>query len=216
MSNSDSFIDEVSQEVRRDRFYGLARRYGWIAILAVVLIVAAAAFVEWRGASREAAARGLGDRMLAAVQAEAPQSRIAALSEVQASGAAEALRAYALAAQLAETDAEAAGDVLLAVIDDAEVPQLYRDLAVIKLVLIPDYGLLSDQKLARLEPLTAPGAPFRLSALEQTAILHAERGEREAALEVLETIASDVAASADRRTRAQELIVALGGLPDAG
>ena len=36
MSETDSFIDEVNEEVRRDRLYGALRRYGWIAILAVL------------------------------------------------------------------------------------------------------------------------------------------------------------------------------------
>ena len=36
MSDTDSFIDEVNEEVRRDRLYHLLRRYGWIAALAIV------------------------------------------------------------------------------------------------------------------------------------------------------------------------------------
>ncbi len=48
MSDTDSFIDEVSEEVRRDRLYATFRRYGWIAILAVLLLVAGATWNEWR------------------------------------------------------------------------------------------------------------------------------------------------------------------------
>ena len=39
MSETDSFIDEVNEEVRRDRLYAALRRYGWIAIVAVLAIV---------------------------------------------------------------------------------------------------------------------------------------------------------------------------------
>ena len=39
MSNNDSFIDEVNDEVRRDRLYGMVRRYGWIAVVLIALIV---------------------------------------------------------------------------------------------------------------------------------------------------------------------------------
>ena len=38
MSDTDSFIEEVTEEVRRDRLYGLLRRYGWIAALVIILI----------------------------------------------------------------------------------------------------------------------------------------------------------------------------------
>ena len=36
MSNPDSFIDEVTEEVRRDRLFAMFRKYGWIGV-AIVL-----------------------------------------------------------------------------------------------------------------------------------------------------------------------------------
>ncbi len=36
MSNNDSFIDEVNEEVRRDKLYALFRKYGWIGVVAVL------------------------------------------------------------------------------------------------------------------------------------------------------------------------------------
>ena len=44
MSDTDSFIDEVSEEVRRDRLFVLMRKWGWIPILLVVLLVGGATF----------------------------------------------------------------------------------------------------------------------------------------------------------------------------
>ena len=38
MSDTDSFIDEVSEEVRRDKLFGYIRKYGWIAITSVLLL----------------------------------------------------------------------------------------------------------------------------------------------------------------------------------
>ena len=42
MSDSDSFIDEVTEEVRRDRLFGYFRRYGWIAAVVIVVVVGGA------------------------------------------------------------------------------------------------------------------------------------------------------------------------------
>ena len=56
MSDTDSFINEVNDEVRRDRLYGYLQRYGWIAILVVVLIVVGAAWSEYRKAQTRARA----------------------------------------------------------------------------------------------------------------------------------------------------------------
>ena len=41
MSDTDSFLQEVSEELRRDRLYRNIRKYGWIAILLVIVIVGA-------------------------------------------------------------------------------------------------------------------------------------------------------------------------------
>ena len=53
MSDTDSFIEEVSEEVRRDRLFRLFRKYAWLAILLVVLIVAGAALNEYRKITKQ-------------------------------------------------------------------------------------------------------------------------------------------------------------------
>ena len=50
MSNTDSFIEEVTDEVRRDKLYAALRKYGWIGILAVAAIVGGAAYSEYNKA----------------------------------------------------------------------------------------------------------------------------------------------------------------------
>ena len=51
MSETDSFIEEVAEEVRRDRLFKMFRRYGWIAALVVIVIVGAASWNEYRKAT---------------------------------------------------------------------------------------------------------------------------------------------------------------------
>ncbi len=64
MSNPESFIDEVTEEVRRDKLFGYLRRYGWIAIVAVLLIVGGAAWREYQIAQRQAESEAFGDAVL--------------------------------------------------------------------------------------------------------------------------------------------------------
>ena len=47
MSFNDSFIKEVSEEVRRDNFFKYIKKYAWICILLVLMIVSAVSFNEW-------------------------------------------------------------------------------------------------------------------------------------------------------------------------
>ena len=84
MSDTDSFIDEVTEEVRRDRLYGYLRRYGWIGIVVVVLIVAGATWSEYRKAQTEAEAEALGDAIIAAMSREDAADRAAAVAEITA------------------------------------------------------------------------------------------------------------------------------------
>ena len=137
MSNNDSFIDEVTEEVRRDRLFGMLRRYGWIGILAVLLIVGGAAWREYSRAQDRAAAEALGDSMLAALDSEEPEARIAALDEVDAgtAGGAAVLGLLTAAEQASAEQDEAAIATLGEIARNGEVPQIYRDLASFKLLL---------------------------------------------------------------------------------
>ena len=67
MSETESFIEEVTEEVRRDKLFALYRRYGWIAFLLVVLIVGGAAYREWRIHTEAQAAQAFGDAIMTAL-----------------------------------------------------------------------------------------------------------------------------------------------------
>jgi hypothetical protein len=83
MSDTDSFIEEVSEEVRRDRMFDLFRRYGWIAVAAVLLLVGGAAWNEWSRSQQQTRAEALGDAVVAALQLEDAAQRAAALQDIQ-------------------------------------------------------------------------------------------------------------------------------------
>lgn len=213
MSETDSFIEEVSEEVRRDRLFQQFRRYGWIAALVVIVVVGGAAYNEYRKAQAANSAQALGDAMLAALDGETPADRVAALAEIEAGGAAGAVAALLAASELlAEGDQDGALERLNAVASDGEVPLLYRDLAALKALMI-DTGDLAARR-AGLEALSAPGAAFALLAQEQIALIDLQEGDIDAARERLTRLAEDAAASQGLRDRAQGLIVALGEAPD--
>ncbi len=211
---SDSFIDEVSEEVRRERLFGYMRRYGWIAGLLIVAVVAGAAWNEWSKARAEAQAQLLGDSLLSAMEAGDPAARAEALvlAQAQAEGTAVAVAAMLLAAEQEAAGAtQAAIATLQGVAADAAAPQVYRDLAQFK-SLILGVGIM-DEAARRdgLMALAVPGRPFRMPALEQLAIATLADGDTEAALLAFRALIDDAEASEGLRERAQGMIVALGG-----
>ena len=135
MSNQDSFINEVTEEVRRDRLFAMMRRYGWIAVLLVILLVGGAAANEWRKASARAEAEASGDALIAALREDSADSRAAALNAIEPTdepGKRAVLGLLQSAASGEAGDAAAAEAALDAIIGDTEVPQVYRDLATLK------------------------------------------------------------------------------------
>lgn len=216
MAEQDSFISEVTEEVRRDRLFLLIRRYGWIAALAVFGIVGGAAWFEWQKAQARADAEARGDAVMAAMGEETAERRANAIAAIEGDGQVSALLAMLAASQSADADtAGAAIDRLTAVSGDEAITPIYRDLATLKLVSLDD-TLSPDDKLARLEPLTIGGAPYRALALEAMALAHVEAGQSEEALKILTDLLSDSDATQGLRNRASQLIVALGGELDAG
>ncbi len=217
MSNPDSFIQEVTEEVRRDRLTGYLRRYGWIAILAVLLVVGGAAWNEWRKARAQAEAEAFGDSVLGALEAPSAEARISALDGIEAQGARAAILALLQAAEAQRAGDEAAALAAFAAVEaNAALPQSYRQLAALKRVMLGGPALPEDERYAILSGLAQPDMPFRALAMEQIALLRIETGEPAAALAILRDILEEPETTDDLRARVRQVIVALGGEPAAG
>ena len=213
MSNPDSFIEEVTEEVRRDRLFNLMRRYGWIAIAAVVLLVVGAAYNEWQKARDTAAARAFGDAVLTAIEAPTPEERAAGLAAIQADDAGRALMLDLLSAGLRQPGQDVAASLatLARISADATLPQAYRDLALIKRVLIAGDALPAPERDAALASLAEAGRPFRPLAMEQQALALVQSGDIAGALATIAATEQEPQASALQKRRLGQLRQALGG-----
>ncbi|MDP4032625.1 MAG: hypothetical protein Q8P60_07235 [Pseudorhodobacter sp.] len=215
MSNPESFIEEVTEEVRRDRLFAIFRKYGWIAVLLVVLIVGGAAYTEWQKAANRTQAQAFGDAVLAAFEAGTPQARRNALAAVPATGDRAAIINLLLASDPAEDRAGALA-ALEKVAADTTLPASYRDLAVLRRVILAGADMALAERRAALDPIAAPGRPFRPLALEQLAYLLVEAGDTAGAIAALQGLSQDQEAPSGLRQRATQMIVALGGDVAAG
>ena len=209
MSDTDSFIDEVTEEVRRDRLFGYFRRYGWIPAFIIFALVGGTAYNEWSKAQVAQVAQARGDALLNALELEDVAEQVTVLSAIASEGE-DALVAKLLVAGI---EAEQAADLLKSVAADDKQPNYIRDLARLKMA-STDGVLTADEAAAILAKLSEPGGVYRNVATELLVAVQLQRGDTEAALELLQAHIKDAVASSEQIQRMAELIVALGASPE--
>lgn len=216
MSDSDGFIEEVTEELRRDQMLAKLKRYGWIAVLAVLLIVGGAAFSEYRKSQVRAQAQALGDAMLGALESDEAAERVTALQNVETSApqAAAILAMLTASEQLAAEDLEGAVSNLNAVATNSEIPQIYREIAQFKALTLQAETMDASERKQGFEALSAGVGSLRLMAQEQLALISIQEGDTEGAIATYQAVLSDAQVTPDLQQRALQVIVALGGEPD--
>ena len=216
MSDTDSFIEEVTEEVRRDRLYGLLRKYGWVLALLVALVVGGTAWQAWRNDQAEARAEALGDGILSALDSTDPVARAAGLDSVLTEDpGANATRLFLqAAAHLEAGEADRARQTLQQIEANADLPLIYRQIASFKALAASLEVMSADERRNGFEALAQPGSPLRLLAEEQLGLIDIETGQAEAALDRFQAILTDAETTAGLQQRAAQVIVALGGEPE--
>jgi hypothetical protein len=218
VSNPDSFIEEVTEEVRRDRLFAVFRKYGWIAGLLVLGLVGGTVWTEWSKSRAEARAEAFGDALIDALDQGTPAERREALQAIPTDGAQTALLQLIIASDPDE-DPAATLAALDKVANDATVPVVYRDLAVLRRVLVGGVDLPLADRRSALQSIAQPGRPYRTLAEEVLAYLLVEEGKLDEAIAAMTTLIQDQEASSALRARLGQMVTALGGTlpePSAG
>jgi hypothetical protein len=224
----DNFIQEIEEDIRRDRQMALWQKYGRLAVaVALVTVIAVAGILFWRQyVARERLQDGLAymaamdlaapqvDPATGASSGGAPDKAIAALRNLAADGtsgyaALARLQEAALLAQDGKKDEAAA--VYQSLANDSGADKVFRDLALVLLALQQVDSAEPNDLMARLEPLTAAGNPWRYSALEITALLAARTGETARAKDIYTTLSDDPGTPRQMRARAAEMLAVFGG-----
>ena len=209
MSETDSFIQEVTDEVRQDRMFRLWKKYGPYAVAGVVGVVALSAGLNWMKHREVQQARETGGAFLAADIASVEDQEVLIGS---VDGPAVVVARLRLAAAKAEAgDVQAAAALYREIADEAGLNPVYADLARLQAVRVSAAAMNSADAVAELAPLTVEGAPYRLLALELQAIVRLNSGDAEAAHADLNTIILDPQATRETSERAVALLLSSGG-----
>ena len=217
VSDTDSFLQEVSEELRRDKLYRNIRKYGWVAILFVIVIVGAATYREYLKSQAATEAQLFGTSIIDALNEKNVVDRVTKLQKINAPGAnAEAILALLLLAESNGKENTNQEDRLLSnVIENLSIEAHYRDLLNFKILLGSAATMNIDERISAFEEIARPGNVYRLLAEEQLVLIELEQGNSEKAVEKLSQILLDAELTAGLRNRATQMMIALGRDPES-
>lgn len=210
-----NFIEEVDEEVRRERLEKLWKRWSPAAVgFIVVLLAGVAGYQFWQSHRAEKAAADAAAFNAALNQAQSGKPADAAAAFAGLAGTAG--EGYALLARFQQganlveakdlPGAIAAYDAIAA---DGAIEERFRDLA---RYLAAFHGLETDAEAVKQRLAAIPAtSPWAANVRELQAMAELKAGNVDAARRLLTALADDAVAPAGLRGRATELLAALGG-----
>lgn len=198
---ADNLIEEVNDDLRRQKLEQFWKENGsWIIAGAVLAVLATAALTFWRGYEYK---RDMAETAaFSAVVKSADAAKIAAFAEKTDKDHALQARFAAAALHVARKENDAAAGLYAAIAKTRGVDRAYRDLAsLLGIGLRLDKGTAADLR-KELEPLTDKKSMWRFQALELEALLAVREGNKKAAADILTQISGNPEAPQDVRTRA--------------
>src|SRR3954454_16487974 len=213
-------FDEVEEDLRAERAEKLLKKYGWLIVVAIIVVVGGTAGWQIWGRMQAQQDALVASRFITAETAidqakpgKPAASQIDALDQLAARGPAGYKTLARLhAAELKANAGDLAGAVALwdQVAADASADTLLRDLASLTATMRQlDHGDPA-QLQARLEPLAVPDNPWSALAREQLAMLDLRQGKTDDAKTKLKALSNDFEAPAGVRARAAALLAGLG------
>lgn len=214
---SDTFIREVDEELRRDQLKGLWKRFAPLIIGVCVLIVAVTAGYSGWTWWQERKASQAGDRFMEALTKIEGGDRAAGEAEL-ASIAADSDAGYSALARLRLAGENAGAgakkealDTYDAVAADNSVPQPLRDLARIRAAILAlDTGDVAGAK-ERATPLNTAGNAWRHAAREVIGTANYQAGDLQAARDAFAEVQQDAQTPQDLWTRSGLMMSLIDG-----
>lgn len=214
--SDEAFLREVDENLRRDQVADLWRRYGRIAIAALVAALAVLAGVLWWNSHRASVAGQEGEQMQAAFD-DIAKGNLATADASLAKLATSRVGGYRAAALLSQAavaverkDDRSAIAKLAAVAGDTGLAQPYRDVALVKQTALEFDTLTPQTVIARLQPLAVAESAFFGSAGEMVAISYLRLNRRAHAGSLFAAIAKQPSVPATIRQRAVQMANGLG------
>jgi len=214
--SGETFLREVDENLRRDQLQDIAKKYGaWIIAGVLLLLAATGGWIYWQDRQKKAAAEQ--SEVLAQIYTDIGAGKLTTVPQrldAIAGNSSGALKASAMLTRAAvaveQNDRPLATAKFREVAADDDLPQPYRDLALIRSTAIEFDTIRPEQVVARLQPLTKPGNPWFGSAGELTAMALIKQGKKLEAGRLFAAVAADQQVPDSIRARSVQIAGTLG------
>lgn len=214
--NSDAFLREVDEELRRDQIFGFWRRYGRVVAAVIGLGLAAfGGYLYWQ--QHQAQQAGLeGERLTRAIEQLSANRDAAARPDLDALAKSDR-DGYRAAAQIAlaavavqNGNIKDSAQRFAAVAADTKAAQPLRDLALIRQTTVEFDQIAPDTVVSRLKGLAVKGNPWFGSAGELVGAAHLKAGRPKEAAALFSAMATDPGVPESIRSRSVQIASVLG------
>ncbi len=213
---NESFLREVDENLRRERMETFAKVYAkWIVAAVLVFLAAVGGYLYWQDRQAKQAAQQSEElsKIYDKIGAGKIEEAKADLKPMESAGNA-MVRALALLTEAAialdANDRETALGHYRTLASDDDLPEAYRNLALVRSTSLEFDRLKPEEVVARLEPLAKPGNPWFGSAGELTAMAYLKQGQQDKAGRLFAAIAQDKNVPETIRSRAVQIAGTLG------
>jgi hypothetical protein len=215
-TESETFLREVDEELRRERINRFVARYGWALIAAALLVLAGVGGLIWyqghRAEQRDQEAEALTDALdkMAAGNRNAALPRLAELADSRSPGYRAAALFARANAQIEQNQLAAAVATLRSIADDQDFAEPYRQAALVRRTSLEFDRLPPQVVIQRLTPLARPGQPWFGTAGEMVGIAQLKLHRPDLAGPIFGRIARDENVPGSIRSRAIQMAGSLG------
>jgi len=215
-TDNEAFYREVDEELRREQMTTTWKRHGrWIIAGVILFLAALAGFLYWQNRKQEKASENA-ETLVAAFddiqggKLKAAQPKLDGLASEGSSG----YRAAALMTK-ADTALQEGNDAVAVaafqqIADDSELPDPYRQLALVRRTATEFDKIDPATVIQRLKPLAVAGEPWFGSAGEMVAMAYLKQQKPQEAARIFAAMAKDETIPESIRSRSVQMAGALG------
>ena len=205
MVESESFIKEVSEEVKRDKLFKALNKFKWPLFASIILLVGTVAGYEYYKFDKKRTAQENGEFLVSAIE-NLNNSGETVSSEVENKFIDILIKLHEAKYFEEKGDIKSAKTTYNHLIDKHGDNRFFSDYSKFQLYLLdPAESLRDTKKIEVLDQLSSPDSPMKLLALEQKLYLYVKDNDLENIKLLLKLILSDQAITPEQVSRIKEV-----------